>query len=151
MQKFMLLVLLALLLTSTEVVSLKCHKCPPSVHTSARECLAGPLQHCKSHDTACFFEYEKRTIRFGCGRDWAKPAGCYGLSCIEWCKEDKCNAALLRYNAPFDLDLDDEPATGSPSIMSWRSAVFSDAAKPDGCCMTLTMAIAAIFLFADTL
>ncbi|XP_031561089.1 uncharacterized protein LOC116297080 [Actinia tenebrosa] len=123
-------VCLVFLFILTEVSSLQCHKCPPHEHLSAKACLAGPPEECPSHDTGCFFEYDKMDIRLGCGRDWAQPSGCYGTVCITWCYGDLCNKDLLR-QAPFETDLDDLPKTDSPGILpyDWLDTLFGAASS----------------------
>lgn len=116
---------------SLSVSGLQCHKCPPHEHLSAKACLAGPPEECQPHDTGCFFEYEKRDIRLGCGRDWTHPSGCYGKICITWCNADLCNEKLLR-QAPFETDLEDLPGTDSPGILSWWKSLFGAASSRKG-------------------
>lgn len=114
------------------VLCLQCHKCPPREHRSAKACLAGPPEECQPHHTGCFFEYNKRNIKLGCGRDWARPAGCDGTICISWCtNKDLCNEMLLRREAPFELDLKELPTTEGPMVLSyeWFESVFNSSPR----------------------
>jgi hypothetical protein len=126
---------------------LQCHKCPPHEHRSAKACLAGPPDECKSYDTGCFSEYDKLDIRLGCGRDWAHPSGCYGTVCISWCDSDLCNDHLLR-QAPFEIDLEKLPTTDSPNILSydWLHSLFGASPKNGGSVWILILLVIVVLI-----
>ena len=102
------------------VFSLRCHKC----HTKdIKVCIAYTPQECVKNDNGCYFEYEGKLKKMGCGRDWYRPAGCHGTKCIKWCHSDLCNKELIK-DSPFRGELGEEDNSEEDSVGNWLSSLF---------------------------
>ena len=62
----------------------------------------------------------------GCGRDWHKPAGCHGNTCIKWCHSDMCNKELIK-NSPFRNEFGEEDSEEESD--NWFFSLFGDGSK----------------------
>ncbi|XP_022778777.1 uncharacterized protein LOC111320332 isoform X1 [Stylophora pistillata] len=123
---------------------LRCHVCPPNERQYISACIAHSPQECKKYENACFFEYQGRMKNMGCGRDWHKPAGCHGTTCVKWCQSDLCNKELIRHS-PFRKELGEDSAPDDSG--NWFTDLFggSSMLSAASVCCILTWFCAIIF------
>lgn len=96
--------------------------CPANERQDLSACIAHSPQECKRYENACFFEYRGRIKNMGCGRDWHKPAGCHGNTCIKWCQTNMCNKELIK-DSPFKNELGGEEDSRDDSG-NWFTSLF---------------------------
>ncbi|KAL9986455.1 hypothetical protein ACROYT_G000608 [Oculina patagonica] len=119
--------------------TLRCHMCPPHERTDLSACIAHSPQECKHYENACFFEYRGRIKNMGCGRDWHKPAGCHGNTCIKWCHSDMCNKELIKHS-PFRNELGEE--VSKEDSENWFTSLFG------GSTMTVSSPFYSLFIIS---
>ena len=81
----------------------------------------------------------------GCGRDWHKPAGCHGTTCIKWCHTDMCNKELIR-NSPFRNELGEEDSQEDSG--DWFTSLFGGSTMTVGAsfCFLLIISIVLVLV-----
>lgn len=113
----------------SSVVSLRCHTCPFGQAKDLKACIAHSPQECEYYDNGCFFEYQGRMKKMGCGRDWKRPTGCHDTACIKWCFSSLCNKELVK-QSPFRKELDDEEnREKDDSEGNWWNSIFGSSAS----------------------
>lgn len=136
----------------SSVVSLRCHTCPSGQAKDLKACIAHSPEECEYYDNGCFFEYQGRMKKMGCGRDWKRPTGCHDSTCIKWCFSSLCNKQLVE-QSPFRKELRDDEANTEKGDLegNWWNSIFGSSApiyftSPGIFCFLLAYSIAKLLL-----